>query len=493
MTRVQLWAVSMARVLTIGVVGATIAVVTALALSPLTPIGLARTAEPAPGLAVDAVALTLGGALTVLLVALAGSWPAWRMAASAGRRPLGVSGQARPSGVAEALSRLSAPVPVTAGMRLALDPGQGRTAVPVRSTFTGAIVGVAALATALVFGASLDHLLQTPSLYGITWDARVLSIAADDVRTVLPSVRDDPAVAAVSVGYSGVPMTLGSLRVDLVAVEPVQGQSLLPVPTEGRLPAGPDEVVLGRSTMTALAAHVGSTVQAIVAAATPEPTPLRVVGVAIFPSLSDSMGLGRGAATTAEALRRMLPGDAARPPDTILVRLRPGVDRVAARSRLQARLPPDGSFAALRPERPVDLVNFGRVQSLPLVLGGLLGAFAVITLIHLLVTSIRRRRPDLAILKTLGLTSRQVRATVAWQSTTLSVVAVVIGIPLGMAAGRWVWVLFAHQLGILPEPVFPVFGLGALASATVVVANLVAVLPGRLAGRTSPAVVLRSE
>ena len=141
----------------------------------------------------------------------------------------------------------------------------------------------------------------------------------------------------------------------------------------------------------------------------------------------------------------------------------------------------------------MDLVNFGRVQSLPVLLAALLGTLAVATLAHLLVTSIRRRRRDLAILKTLGFSSGQVRTTVAWQATTLAFLAGVIGIPVGIACGRWVWIVFSHQLGIVPRPAVPVLAVIVLAAAAVAVANLVAVLPGRAAARVRPAIVLRSE
>ena len=115
------------------------------------------------------------------------------------------------------------------------------------------------------------------------------------------------------------------------------------------------------------------------------------------------------------------------------------------------------------------------------------------TLAHLLVTSIRRRRRDLAVLKTLGFSSGQVRTTVAWQATTLGLLAAVIGIPVGIACGRWVWIVFAHQLGIVPRPAVPFLTFSVLAALTLVVANVVAILPGRAAARVQPAPVLRSE
>jgi len=195
---------------------------------------------------------------------------------------------------------------------------------------------------------------------------------------------------------------------------------------------------------------------------------------------------------TPDGLRQLIPGDDLPPEDTILVRFRPGLDPARTVPDLQHRVG-SNEFVVIPPDRPVDLVNFGRVQALPMALGGLLGALAAITIVHLLVTSIRRRRHDLAVLKTLGLTSGQVRAVVAWQSTAIAVVAVVVGVPLGVAASRWAWRLFAHQLGIVPEPAFPFLALGVLGLATILVANLVAVLPGRIAARTSPALILRSE
>ena len=133
------------------------------------------------------------------------------------------------------------------------------------------------------------------------------------------------------------------------------------------------------------------------------------------------------------------------------------------------------------------------VRRLPLVLAGLLGLAAAAALGHALVTSIRRRRRDLAVLKTLGFVRRQVSATVAWQATTLAVIALVLGVPLGIAAGRWAWTLFASQIGVASEPAVGVVAVLLVVPATALVANLVAAIPGRLAARTQPALVLRSE
>ena len=115
------------------------------------------------------------------------------------------------------------------------------------------------------------------------------------------------------------------------------------------------------------------------------------------------------------------------------------------------------------------------------------------TVTHALASSVRRRRHDLAVLKTLGFLRRQVSATVAWQATVFAVAAVLAGVPLGIASGRWAWRLVADSLGVVAEPVVPSMGVLVTAAGALLVANLVAAGPGWVAGRLRPAVVLRSE
>ena len=108
-------------------------------------------------------------------------------------------------------------------------------------------------------------------------------------------------------------------------------------------------------------------------------------------------------------------------------------------------------------------------------------------------SSIRRRRRDLAILKTIGFQRRQLTSTVAWQASTLSVVALLVGIPVGIAVGRWIWSAFSNQLGIIPSPALPLLGVLLTIPATLLLANLIAFVPGRAAARVKAATVLRTE
>ena len=114
-------------------------------------------------------------------------------------------------------------------------------------------------------------------------------------------------------------------------------------------------------------------------------------------------------------------------------------------------------------------------------------------LAHTLLTSVRRRRRDLAVLKVLGFVRSQVSATVAWQASVIAAVAVVVGLPLGIAGGRWAWHLFAGQLGVPPQARTPALAMVAIAAATLLLANLLAAGPARIAARTHPSAILRAE
>jgi ABC-type lipoprotein release transport system permease subunit len=496
MSRRQLLAAGIARAAVIGAAGALAAVVIAVAASPLFPLGLAGIAEPQPGIAADLPALAAGLAGTVLATVGCAAWPSWRAAARQpppGPERVPAPGTRRP--VMPVIAALLSPVTGTVGVRLALTRGAGRTALPVRSTVAGAAVGVAALSAALVFSASLDHLLTTPRLYGVTWDAAVQDINSDTATGILPAVpviARDPRVAAWSTGYVGAPLHIRGVAVDSIAMNTGHGGSQLPVPIAGRLPVRPGEIALGARTLAAIHARLGATVPVSLAGG--RPAPARIVGTAVFPTLSDTLNLGRGADLWIGGLRSLVPPTFSAPPvDHVLVRFRPGVSPAAETAALAARLERLGPFIIQRPAAPADLVNFGRVQGMPLLLGAALGLLALLTIAHLLITSVRRRRRDLAVLRTLGFTRGQVRGTVAWQAGTLVLAALVIGIPLGIVCGRLAWQVFTNQLGILPVVDLPVLSLAAMLPAALAAAAVAAALPAESAARTQPGRILRSE
>jgi len=129
----------------------------------------------------------------------------------------------------------------------------------------------------------------------------------------------------------------------------------------------------------------------------------------------------------------------------------------------------------------------------PLLLAGALALAALVGLGLALVASVRRCRRDLALLRVLGFTQRQLAATVAWHASMSAAVGVLVGIPLGVVLGRWLWTLFAEEIGAVPDPTVPVWSVLLAALAAFVLANTAALLPGRRAARTAAALVLRDE
>ena len=154
--------------------GAALAVVLAIAASPLFPIGLARDAEPTPGFSFDAVVLVGGFLVIARRVHRAGAFPAWT-GASATPGTLGVAEpeRARPSRVAERLSRSGFRPARVIGVRMAFEPGHGRTAVPVRSALVTTALAIAAVAAVFTFSTNLNRLAETPERYGWGWTGSV--------------------------------------------------------------------------------------------------------------------------------------------------------------------------------------------------------------------------------------------------------------------------------------------------------------------------------
>ena len=319
--------------------------------------------------------------------------------------------------------------------------------------------------------------------------------AGGGLGPAVAAIRRDPQVAAWTTAWSGAPLLIGPVQADAIVLPEPGGASFVPAPVSGRLPRTSREIALGARTLRAAHARIGETIG--VSAAGGQAHAMTIVGTTVFPTLSDGLDLGTGAQVTPGALRYLLPAAGAVPPaDTLFVRYQPGITAPAGRRALAARLARSGQrgqFAIDGPATPTDLLNFGQVQDLPQVLGAGLGAVALLTIGHLLITSVRRRQRDLAILRVLGFTSWQVRRTLGWQAVALAGLALVIGVPAGIVCGRLGWLIFAHQLGITPVVAVPSVELPVLAAAWLAAAVVIAALPGEAAARSRPAPVLRSE
>ena len=184
-------------------------------------------------------------------------------------------------------------------------------------------------------------------------------------------------------------------------------------------------------------------------------------------------------------------------PQGALVRLRPGSGAAGYRSLQkiahETTNPENFGVGVIGVLKPAEILNYRSLGDTPAYLGAGLAAGAIAALALTLLASVRRRGRDLALLKTLGFTDRQLAATVAWHSTTAVTIGVAAGVPLGIALGRTLWDLFARDINAVPSPSVPVAQVVLIAVGALVLANVIAAIPGRLAARTPTALVLRSE
>ena len=222
---------------------------------------------------------------------------------------------------------------------------------------------------------------------------------------------------------------------------------------------------------------------------------MQVVGQTVLPGLataagSDKAGLGVGALLSASGFDRFSPdfGKA-----EYVFRLQQGSTPNDFRRFLVHLDPAYATVVIDAAFHPAGVVSVQRLRSTPTVLAGLVVAMLAAAVGNALVVAIRRRRHDLAVLRTMGLTSGQVTRTVLWQAATVGTVAAVVGLPLGVVLGRWTWRLLSVQLGTIPVRIVPVGLVGSIGAATVAVALAVGLVPGYRAGRARVTTVLRSE
>jgi putative ABC transport system permease protein len=87
---------------------------------------------------------------------------------------------------------------------------------------------------------------------------------------------------------------------------------------------------------------------------------------------------------------------------------------------------------------------------------------------HALWTRARANRLDLAVLRAVGCTRRRLDAVSAWQALPAVVAALAIGVPVGIALGRWTFIVFARSLAVVDQARTTPVAVGALVVAVLV-------------------------
>jgi FtsX-like permease family len=472
--------------------GTTAGVAGAVVASRWMPIGLASIVEPHPGLDADWLVLGVGWVIAPLLV-LAGSAAAAAAALTAGRQQRAP----RRSAVAVAAAKAGFPVPVVIGARFALEPGRGRSAVPVRSALVGAVAGVLGVLAAFTFSAGVSDAAAHPARFGQTWQlGTFFGFNGQDfgpASRVLRAVAADRDVIGVDDARIGGAQS-GQVSIESYTYAPVAGKRLPTVLTSGRMPTAPNQITLAPTTARELHAVTGSTIR--LTGGTTTPQAMRVTGIGFVPA-GPHNGYADGAWLTPAGYDRIFAGayygfkfHAA------AVALRPGADVQAAARRLDAAaaaIPGGRAFKFTPPPALPDVQVIKDLELLPLALSAFLAVLALGAVGHALSIAVNRRRHELAVLRALGMTRPQTRMVVAAQASVLAVIGLVFGVPLGLALGRSLWRVVADFTPLAYHPPLAVWALLLIGPIALLAANTLAAWPERHAARLRTGQVLRIE
>jgi putative ABC transport system permease protein len=505
--------------------GMALGIAGAFALSPLGPVGPVRQFDPARGPQFDITVLLGGGAVLLALLLALLARLAWRSV-----RPVGPARSQPRTLLGRAAGAVRLPTVGALGARFALEPPpQGRRAT-VSINLVGSVAAVAAVVSAAVFGASLNGLVTHPSRYGWNWDVLMQSQGGygsfltgnvqiakvgdgdgslDRLMARQPRVRAWSTFGFTQVPIDGQVVPVLGLATHLGAAEPptVSGEKITATATDiGRpLTRGPNEIELGTATLSELGKHIGDTVLVGTGASARR---LRIVGIVTLPSigvsLSDHVSLGRGAMLAESTLMAIenfsslsdnVEEAFSALPSTVAIDLDPGTKAAPLVREIEAAEPggTPGGIYEVPQVRGAAIVNAGQMGGQPTALALALAVAVLVSLSATLVAGARRRRRELAVLQALGFTRGQVHTVVTLQALTVLVIAVVFGLPIGIAAGNWAWGSFANSLGVVPVTDVPVAGLALGIIGLVAAGTALTALPAVIATNSATARSLHNE
>ncbi len=468
----------------VGVCGA---LAVALLLSPIGPLGSVRDVDPSPGFG-----LPLAIAVPTALALFVAAFVVIAVLADRSARRAGVADQHSHAAtwLGQSLALGSNPS-ATTGITAAT--GRTRAGADV-AVLLGCVVAIVAGTTVLVFGSNLSTLVSHPQSYGWPWDVSVITgggfgyADTDAVAASLeqPGVHDD--VAEVSYFAFDPSSYLGERTAPVVFGFGNAADTSLPI-LSGRAPQRVGEGVIGSDTAAQLRIRIGDQ---LTASSTFGEQPFRVVGIAVMPSagqfVADRTGLGIGAFILVDDAPSGLTA-------MVGIRLHRGVDANAFVARLGDITSWDGQGAPIvhtTPVRPPEIINVSDLRSAPMILGGMLIVGLAAGLSLAVATSVRDRRRELAILRALGFSDRDLHRSVHWQAITVIAVGTFIGVPLGVIVGRFAWRRFAELLGVVPTGSVPFAWLAIAIVGTAALALAATAPPSRSASRHAVAGVLHT-
>jgi hypothetical protein len=458
-------------------VGTVVAVAISVAASPIFPIGATRALEPAPGVRADPLVILAGGAAWFVLLALVSITVSWIESERRVRQPSPTRARGRELGSA------ANGYPSTVGVRFALQPGVRRSALH-RSALVGVVVAVIGVISCVVFTSSLNGFVDTPPRYGIAFDLSI-EVPSGQASARLDELATRPdleAVAGLHVGN----VDLEGRRIPASAIDVHKG-AMQPPLRAGALPAHDDEIAVGPKLLTSLDKKIGDTVTVNYDKGR---RTMKIVGTALSPD-SGSSAFNEEVIMTLNALNNWTDWST-NPEVEMFVRAQPGVDVGRLMKQLDEKYP-YGVSDESPADAPGQVRNLEQIRGLPLVLALFFGFLGLAALAQSIFMTGNERRRDISVLRVVGYTRRQVGAVLRGAGTSVAIVALVIGVPTGILAGRFGWRVVANGLHVTTISAVPLIWLTLIAVGLIVFAVLVAMIPARLALRRTPGSALRTE
>ena len=310
----------------------------------------------------------------------------------------------------------------------------------------------------------------------------MLNFNSHDIDTASAGVATDDRLSAVARWDAGYSFVDGQ-GVRAYGLTQISGQVGFAL-RSGRQPATAAEIVLGPDTADRLGVHVGDTVAVAPQSESTSGASVTVVGIALFPDDGEA-GFTDAVGYIGEAFERNAIAPDLFEAFQLVVRAAPGQDVDELLTSFDEEYPGSASSGENLPARPGRVANLADIRALPSWLAVFVAALGVASLCNVLLTTLRRRRVQLATLRSLGLTSRQIVSTMVCQALTITLLGLTIGIPLGIIAGRTSWFVVVDPIGVATDPTRSVLALVAVGRRCVV-GRCVGRAGARLACRASP-------
>jgi putative ABC transport system permease protein len=409
----QVAAVQLAEQTALGVAGTALGLATArIATSPAfvhPAAGIGVTLSPLPG--TWALLIAAGAIFTVLIATAIPAWRAGRVSPVAAVQPIPPGGHLSPIARLSLLVRL--PAALVLGVRDALT-----RRLPAALTVAGVAIPMAMITIALAVWSTIGAFTADPGRIGLAGALTVYSGGLSNAQTTALIAADHQ----VSASYPGAQFDTLLPGDNGTFIARAMGTSRTPYPfqaVQGRMFSAVDEAVAGQGFLDLMHAQVGSWIDPTIDGV---PVILHIVGRTIEPDDNgDVVDLGLDA----------LPAASASAPMFYSLVLKPGVSAAAARASL---LRASGNRLDIQvAANPADRLGVVRVVIVVAVV--ILVLIAMANLLTATDIGLRDHVHEAGILKAMGLTPRQVMATLVVSTTIVTAIGIVVGVAAGLAVG----------------------------------------------------------